>query len=515
MVAAVLPLLTPVLLRSHSLPLFLGLQTLDFMPHGQCYLWQKDLMVLHLLSDGLIAIAYYCIPFFLISLTRQREDLPFKDVFFLFGVFIISCGTTHLFSIWTLWHPQYWVEGFLKAITALSSLYTALTLFPLMPRILAIPSPAMLQSSNDRLAIEVLERQEAQAEIQRLNADLEDRIAQRTQELEIANQNLRETNEKLRSAMKERLQMTLTLQNQRRSFQTLLDKIPSIIARFDVSLRHVYVNPTVEKITGIPVEEFLNKTNGELGMPPDLVQQWENQILEVFTSGQPRSIEFTYGVSPGSQTFQSDLIPEYTEQGDEPRAVEYVLAITRDVTAEKQMESQLRLAAEQDGLTQVANRRMFNQYLEEQWLQALQSQTPLALILCDVDFFKLYNDTYGHLAGDECLHRVAQALARCVRRSQDLVARYGGEEFGLILPNMDLKEASDLADRLRTTILNCQIPHQSSPISPYLTLSLGCVSGIPQINLQSADLITQTDLCLYQAKRWGRNQVSMAQLASA
>ncbi|MGA1264026.1 MAG: diguanylate cyclase domain-containing protein [Prochlorothrix sp.] len=220
-------------------------------------------------------------------------------------------------------------------------------------------------------------------------------------------------------------------------------------------------------------------------------------------------------MSPGSHTFQSDLIPEYTEQGDEPRAVEYVLAITRDVTAEKQMESQLRLAVEQDGLTQVANRRMFNQYLEEQWLQALQSQTPLALILCDVDFFKLYNDTYGHLAGDECLHRVAQALARCVRRSQDLVARYGGEEFGLILPNMDLKEASDLADRLRTTILNCQIPHQSSPISPYLTLSLGCVSGIPQINLQSADLITQTDLCLYQAKRWGRNQVSMAQLASA
>lgn len=505
---AVLPFLSSIPPWSYSLT---SLQsfflTLPFMPHGQCYLWRKDLMGLHILSDAVIAFAYYCIPFFLLSLARQREDLPFKDIFVLFGAFIISCGTTHLLSIWTLWYPQYWLDGGMKAITAFISLYTSLTLFPLMPRVLAIPSPAMLQLSNDRLAAEILERQEAQAEIQRLNADLESRIAHRTQELEAANQVLRETNEKLRDAIKEKLRMTLTLENQRRSFQNLLDNIPNIIARFDVGLRHVYVNPAVEQITGIPAEKFLNKTNTEMGMPPELVQQWENQMLEVFTSGQPRSIEFAYTSDQGTQIFQSHLIPEYADQEDSAPPVEYVLAITRDITVEKHRESQLRLAAEQDGLTRLANRRAFDQYLEQQWLQALSAYYPIALILCDVDFFKLYNDTYGHLAGDACLQQVAQALRQTIIRPQDLVARYGGEEFGIILPGVTLADALEVARSLRWAVSHCQVPHRASPLSPYVSISLGCASGIPCATLQPADLINQADRCLYQAKQQGRNQV--------
>ncbi|MGA1602970.1 MAG: sensor domain-containing diguanylate cyclase, partial [Prochlorothrix sp.] len=317
----------------------------------------------------------------------------------------------------------------------------------------------------------------------------------------------------LRQAIKERLQLTLTLQNQRKSFQNLLDKIPNIIARFDASLRHVYVNPAVETITGIPAAEFLNKTNAELGMPPDLVHLWENEILEVFTSGQPGSMEFVYSSNPQApaQMFQSYLVPEYAEQGDAAPTVEYVLAITRDITAEKQMELQLRLAAEQDGLTQLANRRTFDRTLDEYWQEALQTHRPIALILCDVDFFKAYNDCHGHVAGDTCLQQIAQTLQQTVTRShlrsQGVVARYGGEEFGIILPATPLSSALDLAQAVRQAINHNPIPHHGSPLTDHITLSLGCTSGIPTEALSPADFIRMADRCLYQAKQQGRDRV--------
>jgi len=117
-----------------------------FIPHGHCYLWQSQLVWLHLLSDGLIGFAYYSIAAMLIYFIRQRQDIPFKKVFVLFGAFIIACGTTHLVEVWTLWYPTYWLSGILKAITALISLYTACELIPLIPQALALPSPAKLEA---------------------------------------------------------------------------------------------------------------------------------------------------------------------------------------------------------------------------------------------------------------------------------------------------------------------------------------------------------------------------------
>src|SRR5919199_4489719 len=102
----------------------------SFMPHGYCYLWRPELVWLHVVSDFLIAIAYYSIPITLIYFVRKRQDLPFNRIFILFGAFIIACGTTHLMEIWTLWHPTYWLSGFIKAITAVTSLHTAVALVP-------------------------------------------------------------------------------------------------------------------------------------------------------------------------------------------------------------------------------------------------------------------------------------------------------------------------------------------------------------------------------------------------
>ena len=130
-----------------------------FIPHGHCYLWKPSLVWLHIMSDSLIAIADYSIPITLIYFVRKRDDLPFNWIFLLFGAFIIACGTTHLMEIWTLWHPTYWLSGFIKAITAVISLYTAVALVPLVPKALNLPSPTQLEKALLKLEHEITERQ--------------------------------------------------------------------------------------------------------------------------------------------------------------------------------------------------------------------------------------------------------------------------------------------------------------------------------------------------------------------
>jgi diguanylate cyclase (GGDEF)-like protein/PAS domain S-box-containing protein len=158
-----------------------------------------------------------------------------------------------------------------------------------------------------------------------------------------------------------------------------------------------------------------------------------------------------------------------------------------------------------DGLTQVANRRRFDEYLHTEWHRLAREQQPLSLILCDIDYFKLYNDTYGHLAGDYCLQRVAEVLRQSVRRTADLVARYGGEEFALILPNTNLRGAIFVAEVVRQGVRQLKIPHLSSPVSQYVTLSLGVACQIPTPNHSNQKLIAIADEALYQAKAEGRN----------
>ncbi|NEO54543.1 MAG: EAL domain-containing protein [Okeania sp. SIO3B5] len=132
----------------------------QFIPHGQCYLWKSGLILLHASSDALTAIAYYSIPFLLVYLVRQRKDLPFKSIFWMFGAFIASCGTVHLLEIWTLWHPVYWLLGGIKAITAMLSLYTAVEMYSLIPQALELPSPSKLTVINKTLESEIKERKE-------------------------------------------------------------------------------------------------------------------------------------------------------------------------------------------------------------------------------------------------------------------------------------------------------------------------------------------------------------------
>jgi diguanylate cyclase (GGDEF)-like protein len=160
-----------------------------------------------------------------------------------------------------------------------------------------------------------------------------------------------------------------------------------------------------------------------------------------------------------------------------------------------------------DNLTQVANRGYFDRYLLEAWREQSLRNQDLSLILCDIDYFKYYNDTYGHQEGDLCLQKVANAMATAVRKT-DLVARYGGEEFVIVLPNADLDTAIKVAERIRKNVQNLKITHKASKASMYVSLSCGVATkNSNQNELSPEGLIKKADVALYDAKERGRNNV--------
>lgn len=158
-----------------------------------------------------------------------------------------------------------------------------------------------------------------------------------------------------------------------------------------------------------------------------------------------------------------------------------------------------------DALTQIANRRRFDEYLQKEWLRLVREQNPLSLIFCDVDYFKLYNDTYGHPAGDSCLIKIAQRISSAVKRPADLVARYGGEEFVIILPNTDNEGAVKVVEDIQKEMRELELPHICSLVKKYVTLSFGIATILPSHESSPEALIQAADSQLYQAKDKGRN----------
>lgn len=168
---------------------------------------------------------------------------------------------------------------------------------------------------------------------------------------------------------------------------------------------------------------------------------------------------------------------------------------------------QAKLLATFDGLTQVANRRRFDEYLEQQWRQMSREFSPLSIILCDIDCFKQFNDTYGHLAGDDCLRQIAKAIAQPLKRPSDLLARYGGEEFVIVLPKTGLSGAYHVAKQVQRIVEEMKIPHARSRVRPFVTLSMGIASTLPDLERSPQSLLDAADHRLYQAKQQGRARI--------
>ena len=165
-----------------------------------------------------------------------------------------------------------------------------------------------------------------------------------------------------------------------------------------------------------------------------------------------------------------------------------------------------RLAA-QDSLTRIANRRRFDEQFHLEWRRALREFRPVAIIMCDIDYFKSYNDCYGHVKGDDALRNVAQAIDAALKRPMDLAARYGGEEFAVLLPNTDIQGATRLAGELQQAVGALRIEHAGSLAAETITLSFGVAAGIPRGAMQPKELIEAADRALYQAKQLGRNRM--------
>lgn len=182
-----------------------------------------------------------------------------------------------------------------------------------------------------------------------------------------------------------------------------------------------------------------------------------------------------------------------------------LMATTRKLQAANQQLLRLSVV---DAVTGVANRRSFDQTLDRIWRSASRHQWEVALVMIDIDFFKGYNDSFGHPAGDECLRRVGGGLTDALKRPDDFMARYGGEEFAVILPQTDLAGASVVAERLRASIEALDIRHPASPIANHVTISLGVASILPTREAARFTLISMADEALYEAKRSGRNRVS-------
>lgn len=200
----------------------------SFMPHGMCYLWRPDILGLHVVSDALIAISYFSIPLALIYFVRHREDLEQHFLFVCFAIFIVSCGGTHLLEIWTIWHPDYWLSGTVKAITALASACTAVLLIRAVPVALRLPSPRALQLANERLQAENRERQRIESEMVQMNGRLEMLVVQRTAALEAANT-------RLTAEVEQRVRAESLL-------RALIQQVPVSFALFDTDLRHLVVS---------------------------------------------------------------------------------------------------------------------------------------------------------------------------------------------------------------------------------------------------------------------------------
>ena len=262
---------------------------LAYIPHGHCYLWQTPLVGLHLVSDLLIALAYYSIPLMLLYFVRQRRDVPFKEVFILFSAFIIACGTTHLMAIWTLWHPVYWLSGILKAITALISCYTAWALLPILPKALALPNPAQIEKINQELESQITERHQVAAELQQKNAE----------------------------------------------FEAIFEAIPDAVIFTDANRRIKKLNSSFTTLFGYRPEEVLGQTATNLYIHQD--EELSKQKL-LFNSQKQKSYEMKYCRKQGNQF----ICEAYgTPVKDAENEIFGFLEIVRDITERKRAEQQL------------------------------------------------------------------------------------------------------------------------------------------------------------------------------
>ncbi len=303
--------------------------------------------------------------------------------------------------------------------------------------------------------------------------------------------------------------------NQARTLETqvreAVDAMPAGFAIYDEQDRLILCNKMIgeifphlkgQDITGMTYEQLIRSgvSSGQAA-PPVPLDQFEDWLKKTLAERRKRTGPVLRAVPDGRWFHHYERLT----------SSQHLVVLRLDVSELIQKTKELELVNEKlarlsttDGLTGIANRRLFDQTLLKEWQRSARSQQPLSLLLIDIDYFKRYNDRYGHLQGDECLRQVAGILEGCVKRSGELVARYGGEEFAILLPGADSKEATATAQRCADDIAKAKIMHADSAVSPWLTLSIGVVTQVAAQDRLPESLVKVADVALYSAKSAGR-----------
>ena len=296
-------------------------------------------------------------------------------------------------------------------------------------------------------------------------------------------------------------------------FRSMAEASRDIILLADLQRVPQYISPALTELLGWTEQDVLGKHFGELARPEHLpgLRATLDDLLE---GREPRPFTYQSLKKDGSYVWleaTARLLRD--EESGEPSGFVCVL---RDVSERKAAEDRMLQAYEQveqlalvDGLTGIANRRLLDQVLHREWQSGCRDLTPLTLLVIDVDHFKAYNDSYGHLEGDECLRRLAREIEATLRRPLDMLGRYGGEEFVAVLPNTPEESAEMMSELVRSVVAACCIPHSTSPHA-IVTVSVGCATGIPDVHSDPSDLLRAADSALYRAKMKGRNRREMA-----
>ncbi|HWT27878.1 MAG TPA: diguanylate cyclase [Methylophilaceae bacterium] len=304
-----------------------------------------------------------------------------------------------------------------------------------------------------------------------------------------------------------------TMQDDSTVYKTLLESTKAIPWKIDwATMQFAYIGPQIEQLLGWTPDSWQTANDWAERMHPEDREWVVNFCVSQSQSGIDHEADYRALTKDGHYVWIRDVVHVVRKENGE---VDSLIGFMFDISERKKTEEQLanlRKELEEmsykDGLTGVANRRMFDSVLELEWSNARRSRQPLSLIMLDIDHFKEYNDHYGHIQGDDCLIRVAKVLATAATRSRDFIARFGGEEFVLVLPETDAEAAAKIAERCRQLIFKAQIPHLNSSVSNVITISVGVGTILPSHQDQPMAFVEATDKKLYLAKQQGRNRVA-------